>query len=104
MTLLSYQEMEAVEEDMFDSLQEYQMVLDELLGGKSMAKVRAEYEKLIQAVKESRVNEMRLMSKCRELKAEIISASSKVADTLKQSQDDERTITSLNKVYFLSMK
>uniref|UniRef100_A0A3Q4AT91 Cilia- and flagella-associated protein 58 central coiled coil domain-containing protein n=1 Tax=Mola mola TaxID=94237 RepID=A0A3Q4AT91_MOLML len=92
--------MEAVEEDMFDSLQEFQMVLDELLGDKSMDKVRVEYEKLIHAVKESRDNEKRLMSKCRELKAEIISASSKVADTLKQSQDDERTITSLNKVHF----
>ncbi|KAM8741734.1 cilia- and flagella-associated protein 58 [Acanthopagrus schlegelii] len=84
-------------EDMFESMEEFQMVLNELVGDKSMDKVRVEYEKLIHALKKSRENEKRLMSKCRELNAEIVSTSTKVAAALKISQEDETTITSLKR-------
>ncbi|XP_076607181.1 cilia- and flagella-associated protein 58 [Chaetodon auriga] len=86
-----------VGEDMFESLEEFQMVLNELVGDKSMEKVRVEYEKLIHALKKSRENEKRLMSKCRELNAEIVSTSTKVAAALKLSQEDETAITSLKR-------
>ncbi|XP_070700110.1 cilia- and flagella-associated protein 58 [Pempheris klunzingeri] len=84
-------------EDMFGSLEEFQMVLSELVGDKSMDKVRVEYEKLIHALKQSRENEKRLMSKCRELNAEIVSTSTKVEAALKLSQEDETTIASLKR-------
>uniref|UniRef100_A0A8C4DXP3 Cilia- and flagella-associated protein 58 central coiled coil domain-containing protein n=1 Tax=Dicentrarchus labrax TaxID=13489 RepID=A0A8C4DXP3_DICLA len=84
-------------EDAFESLEEFQMVLNELVGDKSMDKVRVEYEKLIRALKKSRENEKRLMSKCRELNAEIVSTSTKVAAALKLSQEDETTIASLKR-------
>uniref|UniRef100_A0A3Q3NR69 Cilia and flagella associated protein 58 n=1 Tax=Labrus bergylta TaxID=56723 RepID=A0A3Q3NR69_9LABR len=83
--------------DMFGSLEEFQKILSELLGDQSMDKVRVEYEKLIQALKKSRENEKRLMSKCRELNAEIVSVSTKVAAALKLSQEDETTISSLKR-------
>ncbi|KAL7390317.1 hypothetical protein ABVT39_018730 [Epinephelus coioides] len=86
-----------VSEDMFESLEEFHMVLNELVGDKSMDKVRVEYEKLIRALKKSRENEKRLMSKCRELNAEVVSTSTKVAAALKLSQEDETTITSLKR-------
>uniref|UniRef100_A0A3Q1J0C3 Cilia- and flagella-associated protein 58 central coiled coil domain-containing protein n=1 Tax=Anabas testudineus TaxID=64144 RepID=A0A3Q1J0C3_ANATE len=79
------------------SLKEFQMVLNELVGDKSMDRVRVEYEKLIHALKKSRENEKRLMSKCRELNAEIVSTSTKVAAALKLSQEDESTIASLKR-------
>ncbi|XP_042286993.1 fasciculation and elongation protein zeta-1 isoform X4 [Thunnus maccoyii] len=84
-------------DDTFESLEEFQMVLNELVGDKSMDQIRVEYEKLIHALKKSRENERRLMSKCRELNAEIVSTSTKVSAALKLSQEDETTITSLKR-------
>ncbi len=86
-------------EDMLESLEEFHIILNELVGDKSMDKIREEYEKLINALKKSRENEKRLMSKCRELNAEIVSTSTKVAAALKLSQEDEATITSLKRVH-----
>ncbi|KAM7374887.1 hypothetical protein PAMP_007521 [Pampus punctatissimus] len=84
-------------EDTFESLEEFHMILSELVGDKSLDNVRVEYEKLIHVLKKSRENEKRLMSKCRELNAEIVSTSTKVAAALKLSQEDETTITSLKR-------
>ncbi|XP_061594991.1 cilia- and flagella-associated protein 58-like [Cololabis saira] len=81
--------------DSSESLEEFQMVLRELDGDTSMDKIREEYEKLILALKKARENEKRLMSKCRELNAENVSSSTKVAAALKLSEEDETTITSL---------
>lgn len=75
------------------------MVLSELLEDKSMDTIRVEYEKLIHALRKSRDNEKRLMSKCRDLNAEIVSTSTKVSAALKLSQDDEATIASLKRVH-----
>ncbi|MED6256259.1 hypothetical protein ATANTOWER_022695, partial [Ataeniobius toweri] len=94
---LLLKETEFVGEDSFESLGEFQVVLSELASDKSLDRIRVEYEKLIHALKKSRDNEKRLMSKCRELNAEIVSTSTKVAAALKLSQDDETTITSLKR-------
>lgn len=96
--LLCFQETGSTGEDSFESLAEFQLVLSELVGDASMDKIRVEYEKLIHALKKSRENEKRLMSKCRELNAEIVSTSTKVAAALKLSQEDATTITSLKRV------
>ncbi|XP_029632383.1 cilia- and flagella-associated protein 58 [Salmo trutta] len=86
------------DENSFESLEkEFQEVLDELVGDKSLDKFRVEYEKLTNALKKSHESEKRLMTKCRELNAEIVSNSVKVATALKLSQEDQTTITSLKK-------
>ncbi|XP_008330704.1 cilia- and flagella-associated protein 58 [Cynoglossus semilaevis] len=84
-------------EDPAECLEEFQLVLSELAEDQSMDKIRVEFEKLISALKKSRENEKRLMSKCRELNAEIVSTSTKVAAALKLSQEDETTIASLKR-------
>ncbi|XP_026787942.2 cilia- and flagella-associated protein 58 [Pangasianodon hypophthalmus] len=87
-----------VEENSFEALEkEFQDVLNELVGEKSLEKFSVEYEKLITALKKSHENEKRLMTKCRELKAEIRSNSVKVETALKLSQEDQTTIMSLKK-------
>ncbi|XP_071243561.1 cilia- and flagella-associated protein 58 [Salvelinus alpinus] len=86
------------DDNSFESLEkEFQEVLDELVGDKSLDKFRVEYEKLTNALKKSHESEKRLMTKCRELNAEIVSNSVKVATALKLSQEDQTTITSLKK-------
>ncbi|XP_068600277.1 cilia- and flagella-associated protein 58 [Brachionichthys hirsutus] len=84
-------------EDMSQSLEDFQEVLSELIGDQSLDKVRVEYERLVLALKGSRENEKRLMSKCRELNAEMVSTSTKVAAAVKLSQEDEATIASLKR-------
>uniref|UniRef100_A0A8D0GWV4 Cilia and flagella associated protein 58 n=1 Tax=Sphenodon punctatus TaxID=8508 RepID=A0A8D0GWV4_SPHPU len=76
---------------------DFQDVINELTGDKSLDKFRMEYEKLHAVMKKSYENERRLMSKCRELNAEIVVNSSKVAAALKLSQDDQATIASLKR-------
>lgn len=69
-----------------------------MAGDESVDKIRVEFEKLAHALKKSQDNEQRLMSKCRELNAEVVSSSTKVAAALKLSQEDETTMTSLKRV------
>lgn len=73
--------------------------LSELMGDRSLEKFRIEYEKLHKALKKSHESEKRLMQKCRELNAEIVANSAKVATALKLSQEDQATIASLKKVW-----
>uniref|UniRef100_A0A3Q3D917 Cilia and flagella associated protein 58 n=1 Tax=Hippocampus comes TaxID=109280 RepID=A0A3Q3D917_HIPCM len=85
-------------EDMAESLEEFQMVLSELTEDQeepNMGKIREEYEKLLNALTKSYNNEKRLMTKCKELSAEMASASTKFEAARKMSQDDETTMTSL---------
>lgn len=87
------------EETAFEEIEkDFQEVLSELSGDKSLEKFRTEYEKLHSIMKKSYENEKRLMAKCRELNAEIVVNSAKVATALKLSQDDQTTIASLKKV------
>ncbi|KAK3729105.1 hypothetical protein RRG08_005477 [Elysia crispata] len=82
----------------FEALEkDFQEVLTELTGDRSLEKFRLEYEKLHKALKKSHESERRLMQKCRELNAEIVANSAKVATALKLSQEDQATIASLKK-------
>lgn len=88
----------AVEGTSIEALEkEFQDVLTEVGGEKTLEKFSVEYEKLIIALKKSQDNEKRLMTKCQKLKAEIQSNSAKVEAALKQSHEDQITITSLRK-------
>ncbi len=68
-----------------------------------MEKFRVEYEKLHRALKKSHESEKRLMQKCRELNAEIVSNAAKVSTALKLSQEDQNTIVALKKVSILML-
>ncbi|KAG5196013.1 hypothetical protein JEQ12_011649 [Ovis aries] len=87
-----------LEETAYEEIErDFQEVLSELSGDKSLEKFRIEYEKLHAVMRKSYDNEKRLMAKCRELNAEIVVNSAKVATALKLSQDDQTTIASLKK-------
>ena len=82
----------------FESLEsDFQEVLNELLGDKSLDRFRLEYEKLHRALKKSHSQEKRLLSKCRELNTEIVNNAAKVETALKLSQEDQSTIAALKK-------
>jgi len=67
------------------------------VGDKSLEHFRQEYEKLHRALKGSHENEKRLIKKCRELNSEIVSNAVKIQTALKLSQEDQSTITALQK-------
>merc|ERR1719326_58580 len=82
----------------FEALErDFQEILQELVGDKSLEHFRVEYEKLHRALKKSHDSEKRLIKKCRELNAEIVSNAVKVQTALKLSQEDQSTIASLKK-------
>ena len=88
----------AFESSAFEALErDFQEVLQELVGDKSLERFRAEYEKLHRALKKSHEQEKRLIKRCRELNAEIVNNAAKVQTALKLSQEDQHTITSLKK-------
>lgn len=82
--------LEALEND-------FEEVLAELEGDKSLERFRLEYEKLHRALKKSNGQEKKLIKKCRELNAEIINNAAKVQTALKLSQEDQVSIASLKK-------
>eukprot|EP00965_Chrysotila_dentata_P235702 6200913-Pleurochrysis_carterae.AAC.2 len=83
----------------FETLEhDFQEVLAELVGDKSLERFRQEYEKLHRALKKSHESEKRLIKKCRELNSEIVSNAAKVQTALKLSQGDQNTIGSLKRV------
>ncbi|KFQ72730.1 Coiled-coil domain-containing protein 147, partial [Phaethon lepturus] len=85
-----------VEESAFEALEkDFQDVINLLKGDKTLEKFRIEYEKLHAVMKKSHENEKRLMEKCRELNAELVVNSSKVAALTELSKDDRGTISSL---------
>uniref|UniRef100_A0A8C1UQK3 Cilia and flagella associated protein 58 n=1 Tax=Cyprinus carpio TaxID=7962 RepID=A0A8C1UQK3_CYPCA len=87
---------EITEESTFEALEkDIQEVLNELLGDEKFEKFRVEYEKIAKALQKSHENEKRLMSKCRELNAEIMSNTVKVSTAMKLADEDQTTITSL---------
>eukprot|EP00747_Dinoflagellata_sp_TGD_P210717 gnl/TRDRNA2_/TRDRNA2_83982_c0_seq2.p1 gnl/TRDRNA2_/TRDRNA2_83982_c0~~gnl/TRDRNA2_/TRDRNA2_83982_c0_seq2.p1 ORF type:complete len:859 (+),score=296.61 gnl/TRDRNA2_/TRDRNA2_83982_c0_seq2:153-2729(+) len=82
----------------FEALErDFQEILQELVGDKSLEHFRTEYEKLHRALKKSHESEKHLIKKCRELNAEIVSNAVKVQTALKLSQEDQATITALKK-------
>merc|ERR1719364_506998 len=92
------EESEAYESSAFEALEkDFQEVLTELVGDKSLERFRLEYEKLHRALKKSHDSEKRLIKKCRELNTEIVSNAIKVQTALRLSQEDQTTIASLKK-------
>lgn len=90
-----------LEESEFEELEkEFQDVINLLKGDKTLEKFRIEYEKLHAVMKKSHENEKRLMEKCRELNAELVVNSSKVAALTKLTKDDQETISSMKTVKF----
>ncbi|KAJ1617385.1 hypothetical protein T492DRAFT_850127 [Pavlovales sp. CCMP2436] len=89
-TVLEGSAFEALERD-------FQQVLQELVGDKSLERFRTEYEKLHRALKKSHESEKRLVKKARELNAEIVQNAQKVQTALKLSQEDQTTIASLKR-------
>lgn len=88
----------AFDDSSFQQLeQEFQDVLQELMGDRSLEKFKTEYEKLHKALIKSHESEKRLMQKCRELNAELVANSAKVQTALKLGQEDQNTIASLRK-------
>lgn len=86
------------ESSAFEALEkDFQEVLGELVGDKSLEKFRLEYEKLHRALKKSHEQEKRLIKKCRELNSEIVNNAAKVQAALKLSQEDQSTIAALKK-------
>ncbi|CAE8624324.1 unnamed protein product, partial [Polarella glacialis] len=82
----------------FEALErDFQEILQELVGDKSLEHFRLEYEKLHRALKKSHESEKQLIKKCRELNAEIVQNAVKVQTALKLSQEDQATITALKK-------
>mmetsp|Transcript_20814 Transcript_20814/g.48084 ORF Transcript_20814/g.48084 Transcript_20814/m.48084 type:complete len:895 (+) Transcript_20814:173-2857(+) len=82
----------------FEALErDFQDVLQDLVGDKSLERFRVEYEKLHRALKKSHESEKRLIKKCRELNQEIVANAAKVQTALKLSQEDQNTIASLKK-------
>ncbi|XP_026707096.1 cilia- and flagella-associated protein 58 [Athene cunicularia] len=85
-----------LEESAFEALEkDFQEVINLLKGDKTLEKFRIEYEKLHAVMKKSHENENRLMEKCKELNAELVVNSSKVAVLTKLSKDDQGTISSM---------
>ncbi len=63
----------------FDKIEaEVSAVLSQLASEPELDKFRVEYEKLHNVLKQSHESEKRLMTKCRELNAELVAASAKV--------------------------
>ncbi|NWS57230.1 CFA58 protein, partial [Chunga burmeisteri] len=85
-----------LEESAFEALEkDFQEVINLLKEEKTLEKFRIEYEKLHAVMKKSHENEKRLMEKCRELNAELVVNSSKVAALKQLSKDDQETISSM---------
>lgn len=75
-----------------------QEVLNELSGDEKFEKFRVEYEKIAKALQKSHMNEKRLMTKCRELNAEIESNAVKLSTARKLADEDQATISTLKMV------
>ncbi|XP_068807258.1 cilia- and flagella-associated protein 58 [Struthio camelus] len=87
-----------LEESTVEALEkDFQEVIELLKGDKTLEKFRIEYEKLHAVMKKSHENEKRLMEKCRELNAELVVNSSKVAALTKLSKDDRVSISSMKR-------
>merc|ERR1719453_2775997 len=82
----------------FEALErDFQEVLQELVGDKSLERFRVEYEKLHRALRKSHEQEKRLVKKCRELNSENLNNQAKIKTALRLSQEDQKTISHLQK-------
>nr|VZI36376.1 unnamed protein product [Spirometra erinaceieuropaei] len=88
----------AIDDSAFDALKrEYDDVVRELNNNPELAKFREEYEKIMRALEKSHESEKRLMRKCRELKADIVSNKVKVTQAEQLTSDDPSNMIALKK-------
>nr|CDS31731.1 coiled coil domain containing protein 147 [Hymenolepis microstoma] len=88
----------AIDESTFAQLQdEYHNLLDDLKKNKLLDNFREEYEKAMAALFKSHENEKKLMKRCRELKADILSNSIRIQHINKISSDSPENISKLKK-------
>ncbi|CAM6127709.1 unnamed protein product [Calypogeia fissa] len=91
-----YQPRGGIEQSAFDHLErEFQEVLQELQNDRALDRFRMEYEKLHRALKKSHESEKRLIKKCRELNAEIVTNAAKVQNALQMNEEDQNLIIAL---------
>ena len=70
-------------------------IFTELVSDGNLEKFKTEYQKLHDCLKRSHQSEKLLMSKCRELNAEIVSNSAKIATAMKFTNDEKETVEQL---------
>ena len=87
---LDQQAYEALERD-------FNEVLNELVGDKTMERFRNEYEKLHRALKTSYESERRLIKRCKELNDTILANAARVKAAIRLTQEDSQTIGLLKK-------
>lgn len=85
---LTNAEFEAFERD-------FQIVLQELAGDKTLERFRFEYEKLHKTLRTSHETEKRLIKRCKEINSDIAANVVKVQVALKLSQDDTHAMTQI---------
>ncbi|KAH7819620.1 putative flagellar associated protein [Monocercomonoides exilis] len=94
----SFDGMAAFQANAFESFEkDFNEVLAQLVGDTSLDRFRQEYEKLYRALQKSHESEKRLIRRCHELNAEIVSNATKVKAALTLSQKDSETIAALRK-------
>ena len=76
---------------------EFNEVLHDLESDPALSQFRIEYEKLYRNFKKSYNQEKRLVKRCRELNAEIVTNAAKVQTAIRLTQDDQITISKLEK-------
>lgn len=75
--------------------QDFEKILEDITSDGSLTKFKKEFEKLHLCLKKSHESEKRLMSKCRDLNAEMVANTAKIATALKLKSEDEGTIGKL---------
>lgn len=82
----------------FEALErDFQQVLEEMLGDKSLERFRAEYEKIHRALKTSYDSEKRLVKRCRELHDLMLQNAARVKSAIALTKKDSQTISTLQK-------
>ncbi|VDK41438.1 unnamed protein product [Dibothriocephalus latus] len=88
----------AIDDSAFETLKrEYSDVVRELINNPELTKFREEYEKIMRALEKSHESEKRLMRKCRELKADIVSNKVKVTQAEQLTSEDPTNMIALKK-------
>ena len=83
---------------LYESLEkDFQMVLEDMLGDKSLEKFRTQYEKLHRALKTSYESEKRLVKRCRELHDIMINNAARIKTAIILTKQDSQTINALKK-------
>ena len=88
-----------IDQAQYEALEkDFNEVLQQMVGERSMERFREEYEKLHRALKTSYESEKRLVKKCKELTETISSNLTRVKAAIKLTNEDSTTIAVLKKL------